>query len=870
MPLIPLEEGEQTSVAKIRSIEKTLENSGLFRSVSVRVSEEPAGAAILFDLCQIERVSKIRIKGNWLVLSSSIYRILGMQEGDPFDEEALPREVELIKALYERKGWYGTAVSYSHEQDPENGTILVTYRIQRGHRLRFDPIEVDGVQAGDPEQIRKILRIWPWVTAKRLDKRLEKVRRYYAKMAYPAARIRVKALEVNQGEKRKGLLRVAIDEGKRLVVNVEGNKELSDQEVLEATTFFHNQGYGLFDAEDSVEAVRQLYEKRGFPSARVNFKRQETDAEVCIDFRIDEGRKAFIREIAFEGNEAFSDRVLSEQILTRARNPFLLRRGRFLTDKWGKDLSAIENLYLAEGFQNVHIEHSLEPVQGKAGRVSLRVRLLEGPRQTIASSALRGVTPGWEEEVKKETLLTPGEPFHEGKLVAEARRIAEFYAGRGHLLARVDYDFQVLEDDSVEVTFHVHEGPCFRLSGVIITGNRKTRNSTIQKTFGIREGDPIDNKKLSTTRQRLFRLGIFEGLSIRVPGLESAAEALSDYGKEQAERPVLIEVREKKSLGMEVGISYDSDWGIEGLLSLREENLLGRAKRVTADVIGGGQRAEARLSYADPTLMAQRATLTAQAKYERAVREAYTEQRISFEGGLFRKLRREYTPGLFLILDNAVTYDITSTAPDAPEPSATTNLFVRPQIVRDTRRDKLYPRDGMYGQARVAVSNRAWGSDDELVLYQLQLQDYIEFRPDLILASRLSLDHVDPYGKTDQVPSTYLLFAGGNNSVRGFPKDGLGPRDLAGNPKGGTTRVLGNLEVRFLIYRLVHGVAFVDVGSLTDGFEEIRFDAFRWSAGAGLRVHTPVGPIRLEYGFQLQDNPPLNRGEFHFALGFPF
>jgi outer membrane translocation and assembly module TamA len=115
-----------------------------------------------------------------------------------------------------------------------------------------------------------------------------------------------------------------------------------------------------------------------------------------------------------------------------------------------------------------------------------------------------------------------------------------------------------------------------------------------------------------------------------------------------------------------------------------------------------------------------------------------------------------------------------------------------------------------------------------------------------------------------------LLFCGGNNTVRGFARDELGPRDLNGVPRGGTTRIVGNMEIRFPIYRLIHGVAFVDVGSLADGFDEIGFETFRWSIGGGLRLHTPVGPVRLEYGYQLQDNPPSTRGELHFALGFPF
>jgi outer membrane protein insertion porin family len=869
-PLIPLEKGKETTAKKIEAVEKLLKNSGLFGSVSVTTEEAPEGISVLFELGQMERVNRIRIKGNWLVLSSSIYRILAMQQGDPFEEETLPAEAERIKGLYEKKGWYETVVTYSYDQDPEDGSVRIDYRIRRGHHIRFGPIELEGVRAGDPEQIRKILRIWPWVTAKRLDKRLDKVRAYYGRLGFPAARIRVKALEIGKGEKNRGALHIEIDEGKKLVVNTKGNDALSDREILEATTFSRNHGYGLFDTEDSVETIRKLYEKKGFPDARVTFKRTETDTEARVSFSVEEGKRAFIGKIAFQGNEAFSDKMLSEQILTRSRDLPLLRRGRFLTDKWDKDLSAIVNLYLAEGFQDVSVEHSLEPIPGRENRVLLLVRIHEGARYTIASCTIRGVRPEWEKVLRKETFLRPGEPFHEGKLVAEARRIGGFYAKRGYLLARVDNDFRVLEDHTVEVTFNVREGPCFRLSGLIITGNRKTRPKTIQKTFRMMGGDPIDNEKLSKTRQRLFRLGIFEGLSLRVPGLDLAAQAMDDDGEEEAERPVLIEVREKKSLGVEVGIRYDSDWGLEGLFSLREENLLGRAKKFNVDVLGGQERTEVRLAYADPTLMAQRATLTAQAKYERAVGEAYTERRISFEGGLFRRLRNDYTPGLFLILDDAVTYDVKSNAPDAPEPSATTNLFVRPQIVRDTRLDKLYPRDGSYSQARVAVSNQAWGSDDELVIYQLQLQDYFELEPDWILAGRLSLDDVAPYGSTDAVPSTYLLFAGGNNSVRGFPRDGLGPRDLSGTPKGGTTRIIGNMEIRFPIYRLIHGVAFVDVGSLTDGFEEIGFDTFRWSTGAGLRLYTPVGPIRLEYGYQLQENPPLGRGEFHFALGFPF
>jgi outer membrane protein insertion porin family len=870
LPLIPLQEGKQTSADRIRGIERMLKKSGLFRSVSVRLSEGPEGVSVLFDLEQMERVRRIDIKGNGFVLASSVRRVLSMQEGDPFEEGLLAEEAGRIQSLFEKKGWYETAVSPGYEQDPEDGSVRIRYRIRRGHHVRFSRIELEGVNNQDPERVRAAFRIWPWVTANRLDRRIERVRQSYSQFGYPTARVRIESLELEE-DKRKAVLRVRVDEGKRLIQEVRGNAALPGRRILERTTFFKNRSSGFFDAEDSAEAIERLYEEKGFPEARVTFERTEADTEVRVVFSVDEGKKSYLSEVDFQGNRTLTDKALSRQVLTRPRRLLRFRLGRFLTEKWEQDRNAIVNLYRSEGFLDVRVEESLQPDEERKNRARLLVRIDEGPRYTIASSRLEGVSTHLEAGLRGAMLLEPAEPFHPGKLAAEARRITRFYADRGYLQVRVNTDYRVEKDHTVDLSFHVDEGRRFVFSGLIVTGNRKTHLNPIRNALRLKEGEPIENEELSETRRRLFRLGIFEGLTIRAPGSELASEGPAEgHPGDAMQSPVLIEVRERKSLGAEVGISLDSDRGLEGLLSMREENLLGRAKRVNLDVVGGQKRSEVRLSFADPTLMAQRVTATAQAKYAREELEAYTEQTMSIEAGAYGRYLEAYTPGFFLLLDHSVVYDVKSDAPDAPQPSETTNLFVRPQIVRDTRGDKLYPKSGSYIQARVAVSNEAWGSDDELVLCEFQGQIYQELKPEWVLASRVSLDHVEPYGRSAAVPSTYFLFAGGNNSVRGFPKDGLGPRDQAGNPKGGTSRILGSLEVRFPIYRLVNGVVFVDVGSLTQGFDTIGFEAFRWSAGAGLRLHTPVGPVRVEYGYQLQDNPPLNRGEVHFSLGFPF
>ncbi len=873
-PLFPLTAGQETTASALRAIEARARRTGLFRSVSVRAIPVPGGTEIRILLWQQERVRKIRIRGNFPLLASSVRRVLAMQAGDPFDPAALGEECRRIERLFEEKGWFGTRVTAIPESDPQDGSVRVSYRIERGRRVRRVQVLLAGVERGDPGRIRKLLRTWPWTSGRRMRKRLEKVKRYYRRLGFPTAEARTESVEYNPDE-RAILWRVRVREGKRLVVTVEGNREISTRKILDATTFLQEHAYGLFDAEDSAEAIRRLYEGHGFPFAAVTFTRHETEGEIQVAFTVEEGRKAFIREILLEGNEQVPAKRLRERMQTRRRDLLRARRGLFIRSRWERDRDALIELYRSEGHRDVKIAHCLEEIEGRPGRLRLRVRIDEGPRYTVTACSLEGLPPGIEalQADELENLLPrPGDPFREGRAQVTARRLEARFRARGFLLARVGVETRVLPDHTARVTFHVRPGPPVLFSGMVISGNRLTRNRTIRRAFRLSEGEPIRGEALSRARERLHRLGIFDGLRVRVPGAEPGGrpEETAPGTDEGLQRPVVVTVRERKPLSLDLGARYDSDMGFEGFLSVRHENLLGRAAKGNLDLLAGQKKTEVGLGLSDPTLLDYRATVTVQGKYEKTISEAYTEERSSLEAGLYYRLGRRYTPSFSLLLDRAVVFDVQSQEPEAPLPSSSFNIFLRPQLVRDTRNDKLYPVKGSYGTIGAGLSHRAWGSRDDLVRGRARIQGYYRLRPKWILAGRLWLELVHPFGSTDEVPSTELLFCGGNDTVRGFPRDKLGPLDGTGTPLGGTTRIVVNGELRFPIYRLLHGVLFVDGGSLTNGFEELEWKSLRWAAGGGLRLHTPVGPVRLEYGYQLQENPHVNRGEFHFSLGFPF
>ncbi|HEY7490042.1 MAG TPA: BamA/TamA family outer membrane protein, partial [Candidatus Tectomicrobia bacterium] len=119
----------------------------------------------------------------------------------------------------------------------------------------------------------------------------------------------------------------------------------------------------------------------------------------------------------------------------------------------------------------------------------------------------------------------------------------------------------------------------------------------------------------------------------------------------------------------------------------------------------------------------------------------------------------------------------------------------------------------------------------------------------------------------ENLPASERFFLGGVTTVRGFDFRDLGPQDREGNPLGGTSFVQFNLEIGHSFGRLLRLVAFVDAGNVYDAREQFNFGELRRSAGMGIRLLTPVGPVRLDWGFKLDRRPGEKIGELGFLLG---
>jgi len=198
------------------------------------------------------------------------------------------------------------------------------------------------------------------------------------------------------------------------------------------------------------------------------------------------------------------------------------------------------------------------------------------------------------------------------------------------------------------------------------------------------------------------------------------------------------------------------------------------------------------------------------------------------------------------------------------------------EVERNTTDNDTNPKKGSNIDGFVEVAPSFLGSELTYIKPSIELIKYFELPFRTIFAGRVKFQTIADLENNEDIPVFKRLFLGGANTVRGYAFQRLGPLDDSGNPKGGQSTTLANIELRRPIFGIVSGVLFMDVGMVE--MDRFKFDGgdFRYSTGGGIRVDTPVGPLRLDLGYKLNppDNPDgtgkMDRWRIHFNIGHAF
>ncbi len=528
-----------------------------------------------------------------------------------------------------------------------------------------------------------------------------------------------------------------------------------------------------------------------------------------------------ISGIVLEGNENVAEQEIFSQIETEV--------GSFLDEEILK--ADLQRIYELGYFQDVSI--SFKSYQGGLKAI---FELIEYP--LIKEIIITGNHSYSDEKFLSLLNIEKGKVLNHTKLVSGRKNIDRLYQDNGYILAGFK-DIDISDEGILELEYN--EG---YINEIIIKGNEKTKDFVILRELEFAEGDILNINKLQKSFQKLVRLNLFQDFN---PQLERVAS-------EENTANIVLELTEAKTGNLGGGVTYSSRDGWLGFVNVSERNLMGNGQTLEFDWKFGGVTNYS-INFYEPWLLGTETSFgiglyDTSSDGKELINDVYEEYNEHRRGGSIsfgHKLIEDWNGKVrFRLEDSAIDW-----ANDAKPTEEASVRSLTLQVNRDTTNHPFNPTNGAADIFSIEYAGQALGGDHNFTKYNLDLRRfYPGFRQEHAWGVRLKAGTAQ-----GDLPTLEEYRIGGSETLRGYDKGTFSGRDM----------LLLNLEYRFPIVENFTGVIFTDAGDTWDDNEKIDLGDLNYSYGAGVRMNTPIGQIRLDYGFNDQ-----GEGQPHFSIGHAF
>ena len=720
------------------------------------------------------------------------------QEG-AVDADLLEEGKRNIRERLERDGYFDAEVEYAtstNEVTLKNGRKgseeVITYRVERGDRHKLLGIEINGNHYFDAELLRSRLTIYP----KGFDQRARFSRRLL---------------------------------------------------------------------ESDRDSMRNLYLANGFLEATVdaqaldNYKGKEGDLEVR--FVIQEGKQTRVASLQIEGIHAFKEDELLGVVASTPGQPY--SEFNVATDR-----DNILAMYFNDGFPEARFTATAEKVNGEVDKNGAGTG---NGAQAAANSAQKTGAANKEDKAK---------------------------------------DSGAFRGDFMRVEYRIEEGPQTRVRRILLAGYEHTRPGVIRREIRVKSDAPLRQGEVVESQRRLYNLGVFNRVTIQ-PQNPNGTDPNKDIVVlvEEAKRYTLaygggFEVQRLASTTNPAGSEVQA--AVRGILEISKLNVTGRGDSLSLKLRGSTIEDRALLAYNHPNTFSDPHLNLQVTTYTERTQDINTFTQTRYEGSV--ELTDQVTPRTSLLYHYAFRKVLVSNL-NATIPPEEIPLFNAPTLVsqfgagwvRDARDNPADATKGNFNSADFSIADTRIGSSASFLRFYYQNSTYYPIKRRFSFARSIRIGILRPYGDTVSltfpaqttaplptvIPLPERFFAGGGTSLRGFALNQAGPRDsITGFPVGGQALVVLNQEFRFpmrlpYIGSALSGALFYDGGNVYSRLSRVTFrpyppkpifnpanptqcqfnctnelNYFAHTVGLGFRYATPVGPIRIDLGYQ------INRPQF--------
>lgn len=614
-------------------------------------------------------------------------------------------------------------------------------------------------------------------------------------------------------------------------------------------------------ADDAAYFLREFLYGQGLPEADVVYRFSGDN----LTFIISEGPVFEMGELRFSGSDAIPQERMEDifvaEVRQQTKKPF--GRLRYVESAMDAGGEKIRQALVQDGYLGAKV--SVVPTYLDRV-VNVLVEANAGTQARVTEVRVIGdnVPP----EIQEKAQAMHGQIYRPGQELLLRSQVEDNLRASGY------FDSIVTEQATFDITggrvaveLGVHMGERYRFGTILVTGNRRTIVPAILRRLGIRPGTPYDASALDAGVRRLWFSGAFSDVEAKK---SAAADKTVD---------VALEVKEGTARQITTTLGVGQWQGAFADGTYTDRNFFGTLNRFSLRGFISMKSRGVVAEVTDPWFLQTEMSATLTAFYAKLEMPAFSINQYGGGVSVERKFDQNNLTGWragyqWKAVTNSIIY-AGQQIDDALDDYTLGEVSFR-QIL-DRRNDLLSPMKGYFLQWEGGVASQVLGGEVSYFRLSAQATWYIPllnitkerpFVPFFVLNHRAGI--MIPYGNTEAVPVPERFFLGGPDTVRSFQLDGLGPRDQYGYPEGGMAYLLGNVEFQYPLWRALYIATFVDVGNLAPSVEEMSWDQTRVGPGIGMRLYTPIGAIRADYGYNLirMDGDPI--GAWQFGFGFTF
>ena len=915
--------GQPFDKLKVDSTAAALKAAGKFQNVRIQVDPEANGLRVLFVIEPAVYYGIYQFPGAERFTYSRLVQVANYQSQAPYNATEVEQNRQSLLRFFQQTGYFQAAVSTELKIDAQHGFVNVIFHADLGRKAKFGVIDIAGLPPSQSADLQRRLAsllarargaaICKGKTYNRstLTKATSYLQVRLQKEGFLAAQVKLDGAEYH-ADSNHADIHFSVKTGAKTQLQIAG-AHLWPWTKKALLPEYQGVGVDEETLQEGQQALISYYQAKGYFNVKVTSDMGGDDKLRTVTYRISKEKKHKVTDVRITGEAQLKADDLEPHLAVEKKH--LFSHGQFSDQLVRTSVNNLKAVYQSQGFSSVQVTSS---VVNHGGDIQVAFHITEGPRDVVNALSIEGARTFPQAQFAPKGLkVAAGQPYSQANVEADRASIVANYLKAGYLTSSFrETATQVAKNDPhhINVVYHIYEGPRVFTGEIVTLGRNHTQQRLIDQDIAtIKPDQPLTETDLLTAGSNLYNhTGVFDWSEVD-PKSQITTQTSED---------VLVKVHEAKRNDFTYGFGFEvinrggsipsgtvalpnlppiglpssfktsqaTFYGPRGTVQYTRNNLRGKGESLSVTAFAGRLDQRAAIYYIDPNFRWSPWKSTVSFSAERNEQNPIfsSQQEIgSYQIQRFIDSRKQ---NLFFVRYSFSKTDLTRI--EIPELVPTADQHVRlsgfgANLTRDTRDNVLDEHKGVFGSLEVDVNSSKLGSSVDFAKLTSQAAFYKEKFHHIVWANSLRIGLAQPFNNS-RVPLSEAFFTGGGDSLRGFPLDGAGPQrniyvcgagESAPNcpqinvPSGGNELFVINAEARIPI-PLKKGlgiVPFYDGGNI---FPRIGFHDFTSlysnNVGIGLRYATPVGPVRIDLGHNLNPVPGVSSTNYFISIGQAF